>query len=508
MATSPGTPALSPTPPADTVHGPLDSLFMTMSGLGTEPATGRLLRGLMPYLDDRGAEQVFLLVERKRKEAWRESGETVSYQELVHWARDPEGGVYRGISTTGGGLEQQSLIAQFQKDPLGLVDWAAWQVEAAIISSAAPLWLETHFVDKPWGREGWYTGIEKRGVSRVRSPSGSTELPYALAMFPWPLMGEAEGEPILLKTLEPRHEEVLGDLYLEVHEEKWETYLVLEIDSNAWPDGTGCLLAGLDARVLARYRKRHGAGAEAAMVGDLREKIRVYEKLRREIDALADEALSRRKRSASAEDDPGARQKALAALPANLIKKEKKLRAQAEAFIGRHPLKLGDVACLPPGVLHSLQHGVKVVEFQTPTYERLIAMFAQKVVTQPHWDTDRALQLMQKTPYTPPATVPVISPETGVQRDQVVDFPQFQVLRTRLASGVRLAHPRKTEPAYCLLFVSAGKGRLLLANGDETPLAAGDACLLPAALHDFTLESHKRSGLTYLLAHPRLAGTP
>jgi hypothetical protein len=35
---------------------------------------------------------------------------------------------------------------------------------------------------------------------------------------------------ILLKTLNPVADDVIGDLYYEMHEEKWEVYVVTEID--------------------------------------------------------------------------------------------------------------------------------------------------------------------------------------------------------------------------------------------------------------------------------------
>jgi hypothetical protein len=50
---------------------------------------------------------------------------------------------------------------------------------------------------------------------------------------------------ILLKTLNPVSEDVIGDLYYEMHEKKWEVYVVTEIDQTAWPSGTGIIKAGL-----------------------------------------------------------------------------------------------------------------------------------------------------------------------------------------------------------------------------------------------------------------------
>lgn len=509
MATPSGSPPLVPTAPAETVHGPQNSLFMVMTGLGHQPDTGRLLRGLTPYLDEHGAVDVILLAERRRREPWRGDDEAVEYQELVHWTRDRQGGVFRGVCGRETKLDREAVLEQFQSGPNGVIDWAGGELNAAVISSAEPLTLQTLYVDKPWGREGWYTGIENRGVCKVTSAHGATELPYALGMFPLSLLGAQEPDLILLKTLEPRPEPVLGDLYLEVHEEKWETYLVLDVNRRAWPDGVGHLRAGLDERILKRYRRKFGKKAGEELTKDLREKISAYEKVRREIDALLDEALNSR---GFPLDEPAPEEvveQVTAGLPAKLKKAEAKLRAEAEAFFGNYPLRKGDVACLPPGVLHSLQHGVKVVEFQTPTYERLIAMFAQKVVTQPHWDTKKALALMHTEPYNPPSTMALLSDQKGVRMDRVVDFPQFHVVRTRLTPGTEYRPaPPSGESSYRLLFTTQGSGRLVLPGNLEVPLNAGEAYLLPAGMNGAVVHAGFRQGLTYLIGHPHPADGP
>ena len=480
-----------PTPPPETIRGEEHSLFMTMTGLGEAPATGRLLRGLTPYLDEQRAKHVLLLTERKRREPWSGEDTIVPYQELVHWARGPDGGIYRGVCCKSGGLPLDEVAARFRSDPFGLIDWAGEQAGAAVISSAEPLRLDIHYEKKPWGREGWYTGIEKRGVSRVRTASGTTDLPYALGMFPVPLTGGEKPEIILLKTLDPLPTAVLGDLYLEVHETKWETYLVLEVHPEAWPGGIGLLKAGLDEAVVARYRAERGDGWEEALQADLLAGISRYEEVRRKIDGLAK----------TAGDD----RKGPVAVPDDLREAEARLREEVDGFLGRHPVREGDLVCLPPGVLHSLQHGVKVVEFQTPTFERLIAMFAQQVVTQPHWDTARAVAWMDKAPYVAPAPVPLES-EGAVEREQVVDFPQFGVVRVRIPAGQALSGSCARGGAYRLLFVTAGEGRIALPDGSEFPLRKEDALLLPAWMGDFTVLASATGGLTVLLADPRPAG--
>ena len=109
-----GTQKLTATPPMDTHRGPDGFLLAVMTGLAEEPATGRLLRGLTPFLEKQGADNVILLTERMRKEPWSGDAEPVAYQEIVHWERNEQGGVYRGACARGKGLApDQTHIQQF-----------------------------------------------------------------------------------------------------------------------------------------------------------------------------------------------------------------------------------------------------------------------------------------------------------------------------------------------------------------------------------------------------------
>jgi hypothetical protein len=484
--------------PAETKRGADGSLFLAMGDLGPNPPSGRLLRGLTPWLDSQGVRSVFLFAERKWREPWSETVQ--GYQELVHWLRDAQGGAYRGAAWRGSKLKQEELAEVFQREPSALIDYAARQAGAAVISNREPMRLGVQHIPKPWGREGWYTGIEKRGLSRVVSATGQTDLPYALGMFPWPLLREQEGRaPILLKTLEPHPDEVLGDLYLEVHEKKWETYVVLEVDGQAWPEGVGCLRAGLDPGQVERYQAQHGERWRDAIVRELRQRIGAYEQARRTIDGILDARLRERGEDPAQPVPPALQRELLAALPASPREQERRARAEVEAMLGRIPLRVGDAVALPPGVLHSLQHGVKVVEFQTPSYERMIAMFTQKVLTQSHWDTERALARMDKAPFALTPPTPVLD-EEGLVVERIVSYPEFTVDRVRLASGRLRA--MESEDRYRLVFVAQGSGRIRLADGGELPLAKEDALLLPATLGAFEIGGANGSPLVYLDAVP------
>ena len=78
-------------------------------------------------------------------------------------------------------------------------------------------------VEKPWGREVWYSGVEARGESLVRTGEGDMPLSEFLHACGRTL------PVILLKSLQPTK----GSLYLEVHETKSEVYIIDRIDATS-----------------------------------------------------------------------------------------------------------------------------------------------------------------------------------------------------------------------------------------------------------------------------------
>ena len=89
---------------------------------------------------------------------------------------------------------------------------------------------------------------------------------------------------ILLKTLNPVSKDVIGDLYYEMHEKKWEVYVVTEIDQTAWPLGTAFIKAGLHPEKIKNYQEIHGSKWVEVLLKNFREAIGEYEKIRRQID--------------------------------------------------------------------------------------------------------------------------------------------------------------------------------------------------------------------------------
>jgi len=305
-----------------------------------------------------------------------------------------------------------------------------------------PVRLAPVTVPKPWGRELWLTGVEARGESGVHTGAGVLPLSQYLALAPRRLTA---GAPlVLLKVLDPSPQPVLGDLYFEAHEAKREVYVVSHVDPDAWPAGRGGIRFGMNQELRRRY------GDDDAFRRDYLAAVRRYEAVRRAID-----------------DGDASRAAA-----------EAELRAAMEAFVNLRELAVGDVVVVPTWLPHSLQHGVRVIEFQTPSYERYIISFAQKVLTQPHWDTETAVARMRLDLPEPPRFAPVTD---GVER--IVSFDDFGVWRITLSPGA--AFPLPEQPSYALCMVVQGTLGL-----GSLRLTAEEAAFVPAA----ALEPARRDG--------------
>jgi hypothetical protein len=254
-------------------------------------------------------------------------------------------------------------------------------------------------------------------------------------LFPEPLLNGAGVQLLSLKTLTPVREEVLGHLYLEMHEKNREVYVVTALDPHAWPSGKGEILARLNPEVISRYRERYGQNWSEPCLSDFQEQIREYEKIRRELDQPLDRFQKEVGLSESEAISPEQMTELEHKLPEDLKPEEKKLRQKAYAHIGSVSVEVGDVVTFPALQVHSLQHGIRVIQFQTPHYERLIVMFAQKVLTQNHWDTDRAMDLINTEPYRLPEPQ-LLTEEDGYSEERIVDFPDFSSERIRMDENI------------------------------------------------------------------------
>ena len=135
------------------------------------------------------------------------------------------------------------------------------------------------------------------------------------------------------------------------------------------------------------------------------------------------------------------------------------------------------------------------MEFQTPVYERKILSFAQKVLTQDHWDTEEALQVAQlQTPQDEP--FPVLRNAGGVKIEQIVQFDDFIVLRIYLAPDASYL----CETAENYLLIMAVDGRVVCGTRMLEP---EQASLLPACVENVLLQNPFANPVELLLAMPR-----
>lgn len=353
------------------------------------------------------------------------------------------------------------------------------QVPWLILSE--PLTLDPVKIPKPWGQEIWYTGIEARGQANVVAQSFTTPLPWVLALMPEYLSAGLEKKITLLKTLDPLPNEVYGDLYFELHEQKQEVYIVTHIDEHAWENSTGAIRLGFDETIRAQYQ--NDEQFKAAYL----EATQKYERVRRNIDALVDKERVKNGMELSAAIDCETLAEWEKQFPQDLIEQEQQARSYMNTFSALYPLVVGDVIKVPCYVPHALQHGVRTLEFQTPVYERKILSFAQKVLTQPHWDTEAALENILCVAPQPKVLPILFATENGtIKVEEVVRFDDFCVVRINLAAYSTYALP--AQNSYGLIMPIVNSCNILSATF-ELDVATEKAIFVSYALMSNTHES-------------------
>lgn len=344
--------------------------------------------------------------------------------------------------------------------------------------------LQTVRIPKPWGAEIWYTGIEARGVCRA----GEMPLPWLLECLPEHILGSAANSaPLLLKILDPLAHPNLGDLYFELHEKKIEVYIVTHVDRSVWPDGVGKIRYGFDQEKKATFPD------DEAFKSAYLEAVRRYQTCRDAIDALLGEI----KQQAGYKDEdpvsPEDMSQWLELIPDELAQQELALRGEMEAFTYFRDLKVGDVVRVEPFFPHSLQHGVRVIEFQTASYERHILSFAQKVLTQNHWDTELALEQAMLTAPPEPELPELAGPE-GASIEVIADFSAFRAIRITLND--RASYQLEPCDDYRILISVSGD----LSVGNTKP-GVEEACLIPAGTTSVSLST--RTNAVCIVAEPK-----
>lgn len=361
-------------------------------------------------------------------------------------------------------------------------------VRAPFFDLAGPIALAPIRIEKPWGQEIWYTGIEARGQSQVSDGTHTAPLPWLISLAPQRLLASS-GAPInLLKILDPLPDATYGDLYFELHEAKQEVYVVAHVDRGAWPDGVGAIRYGFNAELRAQYPIDDDFKAAYLAA------VLAYERVRRELDRLID---GKRIAAGLALTEPLAAdtlRQWQQSLPPELVRLEQSLRAEMNHFTALRPLRVGDVVKVPCLTPHALQHGVRTVEFQTPVYERKILSFAQKVLTQDHWDTAAAIDIMT---LDAPAgdDFEELGAGDGWRLELIVSFADFRVQRLSLCATHRWQLPCTGN--YGLVMTVVGRVRC-----GEHSLGAESAVLAPAGRHPLTIVNDGAITAVVLIAEP------
>ena len=219
-----------------------------------------------------------------------------------------------------------------------------------------------------------------------------------------------------------------------------------------------------------------------------------YEVVRREIDDLFDERREALGIDANVPVPASSLQDWFDELPEHLQQRERQLREDMNRFTALLPLSVGNVVKVPLLTPHALQHGVRTVEFQTPVYERRILSFAQKVLTQGHWDTEQAVAMMLlETPGLPELTI--LEESLGYLLVEVVTFDDFRVWRLTLLPGSGYLVP--ATGCYGLLMAIDG---VVVLGGHH--LLMEEAVLLPAERTETLLINQSAEDAVVLIARP------
>jgi hypothetical protein len=325
------------------------------------------------------------------------------------------------------------------------------EIDGMRIPLDQPVKLLPVTINKPWGHETWHSGMEARGESSVQAECGTLPLLSYLSLAPRRLCGRRP--PVLLKTLTSRPEPVAGELYFEIHEHKQEVYVVSEVDERVYPDNVGAIRFGMNQAMRTRYDSDEGF-RQAFLAA-----VRNYE-----------------------QESPG--------LTARSTSSDH--RNQMLSFINLEPLRRGDALVVPSGVPHSLQAGLTVIEFQTPSYERQIIYASQPVLTQAHWDSLSAIANMSLEP--PAAPLPEAHPDPVI-----ASFPEFGVRRIRLEATT--AQPLPPGLPYAVCMATTDNISIACARSSLS-LAKGQAAFIPGSAQQVTFSAPQPAQL--LLSGPGL----
>lgn len=310
---------------------------------------------------------------------------------------------------------------------------------ATLIDLKKPIELVPVEIEKPWGKEIWYTGIEERGVSlaKQRENDQPIRLSCLISIFGPALLQAPQRYPTLLKILAPKDHPLTGNLYYELHEEKQEVYIVTKV-SEKYPNSIGKMKYGISKDKLEELGNN-----VTTFKYEMLKAYQEYEKVRKQVEFEFDKIREISGYTANESLTDEVLETFYQKLPPNLKENEAAAKQKAEEFVGWINIKVGDVINVETRVPHSLQHGIEVIEFQTPVYERKIISFDQKTLTQSNWDSKDAIEKI-RTDYISPTS------QTGPIIARFDDFTVSQASELKPANKERIIYnlspTQKTEP--------------------------------------------------------------
>jgi hypothetical protein len=461
-------------------------VYLTSTSFDPEP----LLDGYKQELLAGRLEQLLICISYPFESYWLADKPRTTLTGLYCLSTDALGGLNIVFSVCDDPALFKEIVANSTETKLSdLFQKVLFQLALPVFNTHDLLYLVSVNIAKPWGQEIWYTGVEQRGVAEMSDGNYQLPIPWVLSALPNALCANRQQDLILLKILDPLTEEVFGDLYFEVHQQKREVYVVTAVNELAWPNGQGGIRFGFDQTLRAQYND--DLDFRSAFVAA----VKNYEQIRRSIDNQIDELRLRDGIGINAPVSANVLKGWHFELPQALRDEEQRLRLEMDQFIHIQPLQIGDVIKVPCLMPHSLQHGVRTIEFQTPVYERLIVAFTQKVLTQSQWDIDQAAEIMC---LDPPASQGrdclVDSAQLIVER--IVDFEDFEVMRITL--GPDAAYRMTSPPEYSLLIVVNGR----LGLGEKS-LNPEQAALVPFSWLEREIYNTSTSDSCFLLAFPK-----
>lgn len=354
------------------------------------------------------------------------------------------------------------------------------------------LFFEPIFIPKPWGQEVWFTGAEKRGVSKLKpkiNTNMNLPLVFVFSALPKRMLGNLfhNKDITLVKVLDPFPDEIFGDLYYELHSEKNEVYIVTEIVNSV-----GKIKFGINKNKLNEFSNDLEEFKKQFIFA-----IKQYEKTRREIDFLFDKIRINNNIPLNLPVSINKIKEWMNLIPMDLLIEEKKKRQEMDSFAGYLKLNIGDVIRVPVFVPHALQHGVKVIEFQTPTYERYIISFAQKVLTQENWDTDKAFENINLL-FPQKSELEVLNHNEYYTEELVCSFDEFKSSRFTVKTNYEFT--LDSQNYYRILFNVNGTLQIIVNLNNKINIMPGTCIFLPAAT---SVKLIAYTDVTFLICVPK-----